>query len=355
MLTQLNVVCDSNFSKHPLVEISANCDSSGSLNLTGCYNNSNYPTSKEVSEIIINKESVLYLDASDPSKVKTETLNNIKYVKTWLSGVNKNGKEFELSPSGTGIQRPIYEDDTGEIIFNGSSATHGLSNSDFKELAGLDNFTRIFVYTPKHSGSDRMLYYDGQTNYDAYYYRNFNFYGKLSTSSNSVYATIAANEVKNILNDNQLLQTTIFDNQKSTNAERFSISFFGNGIKYDSHYGSSQNKKTGSSAEIYIGHKGGSYPFKGAVQQVLLFDKAIDSDKLSRGHFYLRKKTKMGFRCSLPNNFTGFNIGPMFKEKTNDNLYFSDQVDVTCENGLTPVVSVAQIMPLLKYSVIDLT
>ena len=107
------------------------------------------------------------MDASDPSKVKTETLNNIKYVKTWLSGVNKNGKEFELSPSGTGIQRPIYEDDTGEIIFNGSSATHGLSNSDFKELAGLDNFTRIFVYTPKHSGSDRMLYYDGQTNYDA--------------------------------------------------------------------------------------------------------------------------------------------------------------------------------------------
>ena len=49
MLTQLNVVCDSNFSKHPLVEISANCDSSGSLNLTGCYNNSNYPTSEEVS------------------------------------------------------------------------------------------------------------------------------------------------------------------------------------------------------------------------------------------------------------------------------------------------------------------
>ena len=107
--------------------------------------------------------------------------------------------------------------------------------------------------------------------------------------------------------------------------------------------------------EYILDTKGGSYPFKGAVQQVLLFDKAIDSEKLSRIHFYLRKKTNMGFRCSLPNNFTGVNIGPMFKEKTNDNLYFSDQVDVTCENGQTPVVECSANNASLKYSVIDLT
>ena len=295
-----------------------------------------------MAEIIIKGESVLYLDASDPTKVETETINGEKYVSTWQSDINKNGRQFGLSQQVTIPIELHYNETTGEIVFNGANHIHGLSNSDFNELANKTSFTRVFVYTPNHtSGTNRMMYYDGQTNYDVYMYTTNYFYVKASTlnsTTQGIYGTITPTVFNNSLNNNHLLQTTIFDSSKDTNAERLKVSFYGNDVEFTSHNGNSTDAKTERLWNRYPAIKQEVMHLKEMSSKILLFDKAIDNEKLSRIHFYLRKKANLGSRCSLPNDLTGFSISPKYNESTNDELYFSDQVDVTCFNGATPIV-----------------
>ena len=320
----------------PELEGRAFCrESNGEFELQGCYDGGIVYNSAAAQKLISNK-SVLNLDASSHVKLKSDG----ESVESWTSPPNKYGKEYKFvrnTGSYKGSEVKLVEDanQNKQLDFpNVNSDGWRLKCENYDAIGAVEQFQKLFIFSvegPSIQPSYDVLSWGTKSSYQGFVkMNNYRAYDPGNSGGYNYTAMTSPDWVDKVLDGNDTLQITTFDNSKTNPLERLTVEFDDTDIKLTNTRGSI-NKPTGETETLYIGGwRSVPYTFKGKLKNMLYFDEILSDDEMTIITSYLKKKNKIGKRCSIPNDLP---IGQPIMLNTyeeEDGLYYADQLTVMC-------------------------
>ncbi len=339
---ECEITCASGYQSFSEISgITVQCTDNEDFLFHGCFPETGITNDDYAKNIIANK-SVLALDAEDNVIVDTDNK-----VTSWKSSVNKNGERFELIRKGD--NGPLYQTDAKgnkELYFSGnqvSTATdERLWSEEFDGLTGSTEFMRFFVYRPEERTvrSLNVLACDRATGCDGYF--------KLNSTTNEVHVASTYNNYFNynanaseFYDGADKFHITSFDGAETEKLSALNIKLFGSETRLDQVVNSTVSVDPyymphSSVFSTYIGGDRDNYAynaFQGAIKHVIYFDTLLNEQEELVVSSYLKKKSGLGKRCSIPGDQI-FDIVPKEHMTEPDGFYFTDQVVVTCPGGI---------------------
>ena len=279
----------------------------------------------EVSEpLLITQVSVLHLDAGDG------VVSNEGVVSSWLSKTNSSGNAYSAAASNnaiTYVEQNEHFNNQPTVSVSGSGY---LNNTNFNEMVGATDFTRIVVLSHDLTGNsdNNVAFWDGVTGSTQYYSSGWLY---SYNGNGSKYASLSGffnsgNQYKPMVIAHRL------DSSASTNSTKVKVQLNKEVKTINSFTGTQSTTSTGTG--FRVSHSSSSATWKGDVAEVLLFNRRLKDAEVEVINEHLMIKYGLAKTCkkpaSIPNGYQYTSCN------TSSGDIAASQCEVSCANGFTP-------------------
>ena len=225
--------------------------------------------------------------------------NNIT---SWTSKTNKNGNSYKLTSNNPAhVTYNIKNSDANDqpsISLNGSGY---LANTNFPEMAGLNDFTRIVIAKTDPTIYRGPVAWDNSTGYEGWIESSY-LYSRSSMGSGYLRVTQPHNDIEPY---SPFISTSRFDYSETNNKDRLELRFNKTVIPQDTIYYYSNLGKPGTGSNIHLNigsYKNGygNYNFKGEVFEVMYFDRKLKDVEINYLETQLLAKYGLKTLCYEP-------------------------------------------------------